>query len=99
MIAASLACRLPNDTYLHFRQTEANPEWYSYKIVSWKSCDVQHKVYTRVYKGTSIHWGKVTHLCKQGIDEAKQGGASREDISQQKNHEKESIDILCFPQM
>jgi hypothetical protein len=35
----------------------------------------------------------VTHLHKQGIDKAKQGGASCEDISQQMGHGKESIDV------
>jgi hypothetical protein len=52
-----------------------------------------------VYKATNIHWGKVTHLRKQGIDKAKQGGASREDITQQTNHGNESIDVSYLPEL
>jgi hypothetical protein len=99
MIAASLACRLRDDTHLHFRHTEGNPDWYAYKLVSWDSYDAHHKVYQRVYKGTNISWGKVTHLRKQGIDKAKRGGASREDISQQTGHGKESIDVSYLPEL
>jgi hypothetical protein len=99
MIAASLACRLHNDTDLHFQHTEGLPDWYKYKLVSWESYDAHHKVYRRVYKATNISWGKVTHLRKQGIDKAKQGGATREDISQQTGHGKESIDISYLPEL
>jgi hypothetical protein len=55
--------------------------------------------YKRVYKGTNIHWGKVTHLRKQGIDKAKQGGVTREDISQQTGHGKECIDVSDLPEL
>ena len=41
----------------------------------------------------------MTHLRKQGIDKAKQGGASREDISQQTGHGKESIDVSYLPDL
>jgi hypothetical protein len=99
MIVASLACHLHDDTHLHFRHAEGNPDWYTYKLVSWTSYDSQHKVYKRVYKATNIHWGKVTHLRKQGIDKAKQGGASREDISQQTGHGKECIDVSYLPEL
>jgi hypothetical protein len=99
MIAASLACRLHDDTHLNFRHTDGNPDWYRYKLVSWHSYDAHRKVYQRVYNGTNISWGKVTHLRKQGIDKAKQGGASREDISQQTGHGKESIDVSYLPDL
>jgi hypothetical protein len=99
MIAASLACRLRDDTHLHFRHTDGIPDWYRYKVVSWDSYDAHRKVYQRVYKGMKISWGKVTHLRKQGIDKAKQGGASREDISQQTGHGKESIDVSYLPEL
>jgi hypothetical protein len=68
-------------------------------VVSWESYDTHRKVYQQVYKGTKISWGKVTHLRKQGIDKAKQGGTSREDISQQTGHGKESIDISYLPEL
>jgi hypothetical protein len=45
MIAASLACRLHDDTHLHFRHNEGNPDWYRYKLVTWTSYDAHHKVY------------------------------------------------------
>jgi Centromere DNA-binding protein complex CBF3 subunit, domain 2 len=99
MIAASLACRLRDDTHLHFRHTHGNPDWYKYKLVRWTTYDAHRKVYQRVYNGINISWGKVTHLRKQGIDKAKQGGASRDDISQQTGHGKESIDISYLPHL
>jgi hypothetical protein len=54
MIAASLACHLHDDTHLHFRHTDGNPDWYRYKLISWHSYDVHRKVYQQVHKATNI---------------------------------------------
>ena len=100
MIAVSLACCLRDDTYLHFWHTHGtSPDWYKYQLVSWTAYDAQYKVYKRVYKETKISWGKVTHLHKQGIDGAKQGGAQKDDIEQQTGHGKESIDVSYLPNL
>ena len=105
-ISASTFCRLHQDILSDFSRVttivegrEAEPEWYRLKFVSWDTLHAQDTYYRAMYKKAGIKWGKVTHVRKLAIDTAKQGGASREDISQMSKHGKESIDVSYLPEL
>ena len=46
-----------------------------------------------MYNVCGVTWGKVTHLCKAGLDYASFNGCNQDEIAQMSKHRKEKLDL------
>ncbi len=83
------------ETSFYFNnQNGQPPSWYNLMLVSWRIYKPMGEAYRRLYKKANVKaaGGKVTHLRKASINDAGQGGVSREHISRMSKYAADKID-------
>jgi hypothetical protein len=103
-IAAALFSRFyfDSETSFYFDHHDGlPPSWYNLMLVSWRTYKPMGEAYHRLYKKANVKpaGGKVTHLRKASINDAGQGGVSREHISRMSKHAADKIDTSYLSEL